>query len=306
MLIARRADIQPSEITPEDVYLQRRRFLGHAAALCAAAAAPAAHADADDMRVTLLPGEKPNSWDEITSYNNFYEYSPDKHAVAALAQNLAPHPWTISIEGEVARPRTLDIEQLLREFRPRERIYRLRCVEGWSMVIPWSGIPLAELLAQAQPTSRARFVKFVTLGDAKQMPFLGSRVLSWPYVEGLRLDEAMNPLALLAFGLYGEVLPNQNGAPVRLVVPWKYGYKSIKSIVTIRLEEQQPLTTWAQVAPKDYGFVANVNPRIALARGTQSRENRVGELRKRETLLFNGYAEQVAPLYAGLDIDKLL
>jgi sulfoxide reductase catalytic subunit YedY len=285
--------IRPSEITPESVYLGRRRLLTGAAALLAAGLARAGD-------------EQPNSWEEITSYNNFYEYSPDKHAVAALAQNLNPHPWTVSIDGEVARPRTLDVDDLRHEFATQQRIYRLRCVEGWSMVIPWDGIPLAELLKQVQPTSRARYVKFVTLHDPAR--FYGQRrpTLAWPYTEGLTIAEAMHPLTLLSTGLYGKPLPPQNGAPVRLVVPWKYGYKSIKSIVAIRLQEQAPATTWAQAAPRDYGFWANVNPRVALARGTQSRENRVGELAKRATLLFNGYADQVAHLYAGMDVDKLL
>ncbi|NRF68468.1 protein-methionine-sulfoxide reductase catalytic subunit MsrP [Aquincola sp. S2] len=284
--------IAPSEITPESVYLDRRRLLTGGAALLAGGLARA-----DD--------DKPTSWDVITSYNNFYEYSPDKHAVAELAKNLRPRPWAVTIEGEVARPRTLDVDELAREFGVQQRIYRLRCVEGWSMVIPWDGFPLAELLKQAQPTSRARYVKFVTLHDPAR--FYGQRrpTLPWPYTEGLTIAEAMHPLTLLATGLYGKALPPQNGAPLRLVVPWKYGYKSIKSIVAIRLQEEQPATTWAQAAPGDYGFWANVNPRVALARGTQSRENRVGELRKRETLLFNGYAEQVAHLYAGMDVDKL-
>ena len=299
--VSRPTDIRASELTPHRVYLERRRFIAQASALLAspalAQAGEASRTAADD---------KPSSWDEITSYNNFYEYSPDKRAVATLAENLNPHPWTLSIEGEVARPRVIDVDQLLREFPPQERIYRLRCVEGWSMVIPWMGLPLGDLLRQAQPTSRARYVKFVSLLDPGR--FYGQRrpTLPWPYTEGLTIAEAMHPLTLLATGLYGKPMPNQNGAPVRLVVPWKYGYKSIKSIVTIRLEEQQPATTWAQVAPHDYGFYANVNPRVALARGTQSRENRIGELHKRETLLFNGYADQVAHLYAGLDVDKLL
>ncbi|HEV8691631.1 MAG TPA: protein-methionine-sulfoxide reductase catalytic subunit MsrP [Ideonella sp.] len=296
MPMGRPAGIRPSDITPEAVYHARRRFLQQGAALGGAAALPWARAET----------ESPNSWEEITSYNNFYEYSPDKRAVAALAQNLNPHPWSVAIEGEVARPRTLDVDQLLREFKPQQRIYRLRCVEGWSMVIPWDGIPLADLLSLAQPTSRARYVKFVSLLDPARLYGQRRPTLPWPYTEALTIGEAMHPLTLLATGLYGKPMPNQNGAPLRLVVPWKYGYKSIKSIVAIRLEEQQPATTWPQVSPGDYGFHANVNPRVALARGTQSRENRVGELRKRETLLFNGYADQVAHLYAGLDIDKLL
>jgi methionine sulfoxide reductase catalytic subunit len=300
MLIRRPSQIRPSDITPEEVYLARRRFLeliGQASALSMAAWMGSA-------RAADMSNDKPNTWEEITTYNNFYEYSPDKHAVAALAQNLNPHPWTIRIDGEVEKPRTIDIAQLLREFRPRERIYRLRCVEGWSMVVPWDGIPLAEVLAQVRPTSRARYVRFTTLHDPARLYGQRRPTLPWPYVEGLTIAEAMHPLTLLATGLYGKPMPNQNGAPIRLVVPWKYGYKSIKSVVDIRLEQQQPQTTWPQVS-KDYGFYANVNPRAAYGRGSQSRETRIGELRKRETLMFNGYAEEVAHLYAGIDLDKL-
>lgn len=300
--------IKPSDITPEEIYQGRRRFMRQTLGALAATLGAGngwAHCAAPGS-LALGEGEKLNSWEEITTYNNFYEYSTDKRAVATLAENLHPRPWSVSIEGEVAAPRVVDIDQLLREFRPQERIYRLRCVEGWSMVIPWQGFPLCDLLAQVQPTSRAKFVRFVALQDPKR--FYGQRnsTMPWPYTEGLTIAEAMHPLTFIATGIYGKPLPNQNGAPLRLVVPWKYGYKSIKSIVTIRLEEQQPPTTWSQVAPKDYGFYANVNPRIASARGTQSRENRVGEIRKRPTLLLNGYADQVAPLYAGLDLDKLL
>ena len=299
MLIRRPAPIPASQITPESVYLERRRFLGQAAILGAGAGlignAGAAALSADD---------KLNTWEQITSYNNFYEYSPDKHAVAALAANLNPHPWTISIEGEVEKPRVLDVAQLMREFPPQQRIYRLRCVEGWSMVIPWDGLPLAALLARAQPTSRARYVRFVSLHDPERLYGQRRPTLAWPYTEALTIAEAMHPLTLLATGLYGKAMPNQNGAPVRLVVPWKYGYKSIKSIVTIRLEEQRPDTTWPN-ASRDYGFYANVNPRSSYGHGSQSRETRIGELRKRATLLFNGYADEVAHLYAGQDLERL-
>src|SRR5437868_3573873 len=229
MLIRRRVDLRPSEITSHSTYLDRRRFIAGAASVCLTGLSTNAAADCGGVSgIGLQAGEKPNTFEEITSYNNFYEYSPDKQAVAVLAQNLNPRPWTISIEGEVARPRTLDIDQLLREFRPQERIYRLRCVEGWSMVIPWEGIPLCNLIAQAQPNSKARYVKFVTLNDPGR--FYGQRrpTLPWPYTEGLTIGEAMHPLTLLATGLYGKPMPNQNGAPVRLVVPWKYGYKSAK------------------------------------------------------------------------------
>ena len=254
----------------------------------------------------LLPGERLSTPAEISQYNNFYEYSPDKRAVATLAKNLAPHPWSLGIEGEVEQAKTFDIDQLIREHRPQERIFRMRCIEGWSMVIPWMGIPLCEILARVKPTSRARFVEFVTLHDPARLYGQRRPTLPWPYTEALTIAEAMHPLTLLATGIYGKPLPNQNGAPIRLVVPWKYGYKSIKSIVSIRLRERQPLTTWPQVAPNDYGFYGNVNPRVAGARGSQSRETRIGELQKRETLLFNGYAEQVAHLYAGLDLNALL
>jgi sulfoxide reductase catalytic subunit YedY len=307
MRIRRMPDVRPSDITSESVHLQRRRFLTRTAALGMAAATSRAegHCGAS-AQGALSAHDKLNTLSEITHYNNFYEYSPDKRAVATLAQNLAPRPWTLAIEGEAGKSRTLDVDQLLSEHSVVERIYRLRCIEGWSMVIPWEGIPLCEVLARAAPTSRARFVEFVALHDPAR--FYGQRrpTLPWPYTEALTIAEAMHPLTLLATGLYGKPLPNQNGAPIRLVVPWKYGYKSIKSIVAIRLREHQPLTTWPQVAPKDYGFYGNVNPRVALARGTQSRETRIGEMHKRETLLFNGYADQVAHLYAGLDIDKLL
>jgi sulfoxide reductase catalytic subunit YedY len=307
MRTRRLACVRPSDITPEGVYRQRRRFLAQAAALGAGVIATRVGAECGAMpKSKLLPGDKLNTLAEITHYNNFYEYSPDKRAVATLAQNLAPRPWSLAIEGEVEQPKTFDIEQMLREHRPVERIYRLRCIEGWSMVIPWEGIPLCELLGRVRPTSRARFVEFVSPHDPSR--FYGQRrpTLPWPYTEALTIAEAMHPLTLLATGLYGKPLPNQNGAPIRLVVPWKYGYKSIKSLVTLRLLERQPLTTWPQIAPGDYGFYGNVNPRVAGARGTQSRETRIGELQKRETLLFNGYADQVAHLYAGLDLDTLL
>jgi sulfoxide reductase catalytic subunit YedY len=297
--------IRPSEITPEAVCHRRRRFLRHAAA-CVGAFSPGLRADCGALEGGALPPEdRLSTYTEITTYNNFYEYSPDKRAVATLARNLMPRPWSLRLEGEAERPKSIDVEDLLRLHRPQERIYRLRCIEGWSMVIPWEGIPLCRILADARPTSRARFVEFVSLHDPAR--FYGQRrpTLPWPYTEALTIAEAMHPLTILATGLYGKPMPNQNGAPIRLVVPWKYGFKSIKSVVSIRLREDRPLTTWPQVS-KDYGFYGNVNPRISLARGTQSRETRIGELRKRETLLLNGYADQVAHLYAGLDLNTLL
>jgi methionine sulfoxide reductase catalytic subunit len=299
-------DVFSSEITPENIYYQRRRFLKLAAALGVAACTTRLEAACDEIKGNLLiPGDELNTYEEITSYNNFYEYSPDKSAVAMLAQNLNPHPWSISIKGEVEQPKVIDIDQLLRRHKTQERVYRLRCIEGWSMVIPWEGIPLCDILSHVRPTSRARYVAFVALHDPAR--FYGQRrpTLPWPYTEGLTIAEAMHPLTILATGLYGKPMPNQNGAPIRLVVPWKYGFKSIKSIVTIRLQEQQPLTTWSQASPKDYGFYANVNPKVSGGRGTQSRETRIGELRKRETILFNGYADQVDHLYAGFNIDAL-
>jgi sulfoxide reductase catalytic subunit YedY len=300
------AKIRSSDITPEPVYLQRRSFLHRAAALGASLFSAEAGARCEPARAILAPDDKLNSFAEITHHNNFYEYSPDKRAPATLAQNLAPRPWSIRVEGEVEHARTVDVDELIRENGEEERIYRLRCIEGWSMVIPWNGFPLCKLLERAQPTSRAKFVEFIALHDPAR--FYGQRrpTLPWPYTEGLTISEAMHPLTILATGLYGKPLPNQNGAPVRLVVPWKYGFKSIKSIVTLRLRETRPLTTWPQAAPKDYGFYGNVNPRVAGTRGTQSRETRIGELRKRETLLFNGYAAEVGHLYAGLDVDSLL
>lgn len=284
--------------------MKRRDFLAGAASL-GSALATRAWAECATARGYPLPDDAPSSWEEITRYNNFYEYSPDKRAVAHLARDHATHPWPVSIEGEVERARVVEARQLAAEHRIEQRIYRMRCIEGWSKVVPWEGIPLCEVLERARPTSKARFVEFVAPLDPTR--FYGQRrpTLPWPYTEALTLAEAMHPLTILATGLHGKPLPNQNGAPIRLVVPWKYGFKSIKAIATIRLRETQPITTWPQVA-REYGFYGNVNPRIAGARGSQSRENRVGELRKRETLLLNGYADQVAHLYAGFDLDKLL
>lgn len=298
--------IPSSEITSETTYLQRRQFIRDMAITAGGVLLSSAGINVNMANAAnATSADTPNTWEEITNYNNFYEYSQEKTAIATLAQNLNPHPWSIMIDGEVEKPRTIDIDQLLKQFRPQQRIYRLRCVEGWSMVIPWDGIPLADILNLVQPTSKAKYVKFVTLFDPNR--FYGQRqsTLAWPYTEALTMAEAMHPLSLMATGLYGKPMPNQNGAPIRLVVPWKYGFKSIKSIVKIQLVASQPMTTWPQ-ASSDYGFYGNVNPRSGFGRGSQSRENRVGELRKRETLLFNGYANEVAHLYAGLDLDKNL
>jgi sulfoxide reductase catalytic subunit YedY len=314
MLIGRKPDIQSSEITDEKLYWNRRAFVRAAAGVGAAALGvslvdrlAAAVARGDSQGRSAYQGvleDKLNSYEEITTYNNFYEFGTDKGDPAKYAHTLKPRPWTLEVVGEVHRPRVYDIDELLKLFPLEERVYRLRCVEAWSMVIPWEGFPLASLLKRVEPTSRARFVEFTTLYDPEQMPGQRRAVLPWPYVEGLRLDEAMHPLTILAVGLYGRVLPNQNGAPIRLVVPWKYGFKSIKSIVRIRLVREQPQTTWNLVAPHEYGFYANVNPDVDHPRWSQKRERRIGELVKRPTLFLNGYADQVAHLYAGMDLRK--
>jgi methionine sulfoxide reductase catalytic subunit len=302
-----------SEITPEQVYLDRRRFLrlGAAGAL-GALAVPAgisactgerdAAADgggaADEQQDRLTPFE------DVTTYNNFYEFGTDKADPSRHApQLLRTRPWSVAIEGHCARPGSYDIDDIVRTAAIEDRVYRLRCVEGWSMVIPWRGFPLADLVRRAEPTSRARYVELHTLHDPEQMPMQKTRLLNWPYVEGLRMDEALHPLTLLATGLYGRELPAQNGAPLRLVVPWKYGFKSVKSIVRIRFVERQPTTTWVRSAPGEYGFYANVNPNVDHPRWSQARERRIGEIRRRDTLMFNGY-DEVAPLYAGMDLRR--
>jgi sulfoxide reductase catalytic subunit YedY len=239
---------------------------------------------------------------DVTHYNNFYEFSTDKRAVAARAKNFITRPWTVEVGGLAHRPRTFDIEEILRLSPPEERVYRHRCVEGWSMVIPWIGFPLSRLLDQVQPMGSARFVTFQALADPRQMPNIKTSVLDWPYLEGLRLDEAMHPLTILAVGLYGETLAPQNGAPLRLVVPWKYGLKGIKSIIRIDLVEAMPPTTWNRTTPSEYGFYSNVNPNVDHPRWSQRTEQRIGETSRRETLMFNGYADQVAHLYAGMDL----
>jgi sulfoxide reductase catalytic subunit YedY len=246
--------------------------------------------------------EARTSYQDITHYNNFYEFSTDKQAVAQKARGFVTRPWTVAVEGLVNRPGVYDLDDLLKISPAEERVYRHRCVEGWSMVIPWVGSPLAKLLERVQPASQAAYVEFVTLSDPAQMPNVRTDLLEWPYVEGLRLDEAFHPLTILASGLYGETLPPQNGAPLRLVVPWKYGFKSIKSIVKIRLVDSQPKTTWSQYAPNEYGFYSNVNPRVDHPRWSQAGERRIGEFGMRDTLMFNGYGEQVARLYNGMDL----
>ena len=324
MLISVRDPSTPSvsEITPKAVYRDRRRLLaaaGLAAAglpLVASTSARAQRLSAVNGELASLPGkasplstmERPTSFEDATSYNNYYEFGTDKSDPARHAGSLITRPWTVVVEGEVAKPKTFDVEELLKLAAQEERIYRMRCVEGWSMVIPWVGYPLAELIKRVEPTGNAKFIEFVTLADPKQMPGLRSDVLGWPYVEGLRMDEAMHPLTLLTFGMYGSVLPNQNGAPIRMTVPWKYGFKSGKSIVKIRFTEKQPLTSWGRAGPTEYGFYSNVNPDVDHPRWSQATERRIGEdgflRRKRKTLMFNGYAEQVAQLYAGMDLRK--
>ena len=310
--------IPPSEITPEAVYRSRRDFLGGIAGAAAVAAAPGSLAQ-QVMSVTLVEqlryqrnarystAEKANSFAEVTGYNNFYEFGTGKEDPAENAHTLRTRPWTVVVDGECEKPGRLALEDLLKPHPLEERIYRLRCVEAWSMVIPWIGFPLAGLIQRFQPTSRAKFVEFTTLHDPKQMPGQRYDVLDWPYVEGLRMDEAMHPLAILAVGLYGKVLPNQNGAPLRLVVPWKYGFKSIKSIVRIRFTERMPATSWALSAPREYGFYANVNPEVDHPRWSQKSERRIGSrnlLSRQPTQMFNGYANEVASLYRGMDLAR--
>jgi sulfoxide reductase catalytic subunit YedY len=316
-----------SEITPEPLYLRRREFIRNAALFTATSTAvggsllwlmqggrsepktpaaadttPLASSLAINQRGDYARGETPTPYRDVTTYNNFYEFGTEKSDPAEYAGTLRTHPWTVSVEGEVRKPQVVDVDRLLAGSTLEERVYRMRCVEAWSMVIPWVGVPLRDVLARLEPTSRAKYVAFTTLYDPKQMPGQRRHVLDWPYVEGLRLDEAMHPLTLLAVGLYGRVLPNQNGAPLRLVVPWKYGFKGIKSIVKITLTEQRPPTTWNLAAPDEYGFYANVNPAVDHPRWSQATERRIGELRRRPTLPFNGYGDQVAYLYAGMDL----
>jgi sulfoxide reductase catalytic subunit YedY len=310
MLIRSPETILPSEITPPEIYRERRRFMQGMGALATGAALggmPDAHAGVKLAGVRSsayrLEDDK-TPYKDVTTYNNFYEFGVDKSDPAEHAGSLRTRPWTVTLEGAVRQPKTYDIDSLLKLSPLEERVYRLRCVEGWSMVIPWVGFPLADLLRRAEPTGNAKYVEFLTLDDPRQMPGQRSGVLDWPYVEGLRLDEAMNPLTLLAVGLYGEVLPNQNGAPIRLVVPWKYGFKSAKSIVKIRLVERQPQTAWMKAAPSEYGFYSNVNPQVDHPRWSQAKERRIGEFFKRDTLMFNGYGNQVAQLYRGMDLKK--
>jgi len=310
----------PSEITPREVYEGRRHFIARLAATAAAGSSIWAMANREVFAETLAAArlvaarnagfstdEKQTAFDDATRYNNFYEFGTDKSDPALNAHTLFTQPWTVQVDGEVKKPLTLDIDTLAKLAPLEERVYRLRCVEGWSMVIPWVGYSLSNLIRRVEPTGNAKYVEFTSLADKRQMPGVRSRVLRWPYVEGLRMDEAMHPLALLTVGMYGQVLPNQNGAPVRIVLPWKYGFKSAKSLVRIRFVSEQPRTAWNGIAPQEYGFYSNVNPNVDHPRWSQATERRIGENgffhSKRKTLMFNGYGE-VASLYTGMDLQR--
>ncbi len=322
MLIKKPADIRSSEITDPKLYLNRRDFLRTTAGVATAGAGilaagrvlsaagqPAPHGrkleNVKKSPLSLTPEqEKANTWEQITTYNNYYEFGTDKESPSLNAGRLKTEPWSVTIDGECAKKGTFPLEEVVKGIALEERIYRLRCVEAWSMVIPWVGVPLGEVIKKFEPTSKAKFVEFYTLYDPGQMPGVRQPVLRWPYIEGLRMDEAMHPLSILATGLYGEVLPKQDGAPIRLIVPWKYGFKGAKSIVRIHFTEKQPLNTWQESAPQEYGFYSNVNPNVDHPRWSQASERRIGEFFKRKTLMFNGYTEQVQGLYAGLDLKR--
>ena len=305
--------VKSSEITPHSLYLSRREFLKAAglvtgSALLTACGPKATETAAHGNDTTAFPvkkdefGDPSNSFEDITHYNNFYEFSENKEAVNQISKDFKSHPWTVEVYGLVKNPKTYGIEDLLKKFPQEERVYRLRCVEAWSMVIPWMGFPLSSLLKEVEPTSDAKFVRFETVLRPEEMPGQTSPFYPWPYQEGLRLDEAMNDLTLLATGLYGQPMPNPDGAPIRVVVPWKYGFKSIKAIVKIELVAEQPTTLWSMVGPGEYGFYSNVNPNRPHPRWSQASERRIGELGRRETLMFNGYGAQVASLYKGMDL----
>jgi sulfoxide reductase catalytic subunit YedY len=322
MLIKKAPDIRSSEITDRKLYQNRREFLRTAAGITAAATGlmaatsvldaagrPAPHGaklpNVKPSPLSLSPQqEKANTWEQITTYNNYYEFGIDKESPSLYAGKLNTEGWKVQVDGECAKKGSFTVDELISGIPLEERIYRLRCVEAWSMVIPWVGVPLGEVLKKFEPTSNAKFVEFYTLYDPGQMPGVRSPVLRWPYLEGLRMDEAMHPLSILATGRYGEVLPKQDGAPIRLIVPWKYGFKGAKSIVRIRFVQRQPLNTWQESAPQEYGFYSNVNPNVDHPRWSQSSERRIGEFLKRKTLMFNGYADQVQGLYAGMDLKR--
>ena len=318
MLIKKPSDIASSEITSRSVYLNRRRFLAGAAATGAVAVAgfglrelwqPSAQVRANTkidglQKSSFSTTEAQTPYKDVTNYNNFYEFSTDKYEPAGLAKDFRTHPWKVKVDGDVQKKQELDIDAILKMATPEERIYRHRCVEGWSIVVPWVGFSLNELIKRANPLGKAKFVEFTTIYAPNDMPGQRGRVLEWPYVEGLRMDEAMHPLALLCFGMYGENLPNQDGAPLRIVVPWKYGFKSAKAIVRIRFTDRQPMNTWNLSAPQEYGFYSNVNPNVDHPRWSQKTERRLGEIFKRPTQMFNGYADQVGSLYNGMDLRK--
>jgi len=317
MLIKKAEDIRSSEITPKSLYLNRRKFLAGAALAGAAAATGIGLREIVSPSATVFAGNKINGiqksplsttetvtpYKDVTNYNNYYEFSTEKDEPAKLAQKFRTRPWKVKIDGLVDKKQELDVDAIIKMAPPEERIYRHRCVEGWSIVVPWVGFSLSELIKRVNPTSKAKFVEFTTILDKTQMPGQQRNVLEWPYVEGLRMDEAMHPLALLCFGMYGEDLPNQDGAPIRIIVPWKYGFKSAKAIVRIRFVDKQPLNTWNISAPMEYGFYSNVNPNVDHPRWSQAKERRLGEFSKRPTLMFNGY-DQVASLYTGMDLKK--
>ncbi len=319
MLIKKAADLRESDVTPKETFLKRRDFLAVAGSAAVGVATngfglagspdafaqnPAAQKLTNLKKSPFSTDEKLNSYKDITTYNNFYEFGLDKADPGKYAHTLKPRPWSVVVEGQCGKPGTYNIEDIMKYAPLEERIYRLRCVEAWSMVIPWIGYPLSEFLKRFEPTTKAKYVEFRTLVDTKQMPGQTAPALNWPYVEGLRMDEAMHPLTLLGLGLYGEVMPNQNGAPIRLVIPWKYGFKSIKSIVRVRFVETEPVNTWKQQQSSEYGFDANVNPQVDHPRWTQGSERRLGEFFRRKTLSFNGYGDQVASLYTGMDLRK--
>jgi len=304
--------IPSSQITPKDVYLSRRDFIKAAGVIAGSLTLAACGVSPIQANPDVTPsssqvsdtGEIPNTFDEITHYNNYYEFTTDKEGVARMSGNFKTSPWDVEVSGLVNKPGKYSVDDLIRKFQPEERIYRLRCVEAWSMVIPWVGFPLSKLLAEVEPTSDAKFVRFETIFNPDEMPGQKQPYYPWPYQEGLRMDEAMNDLAILATGLYGGELPAQNGGGIRLVVPWKYGFKSIKAVIKVELTDKQPATMWETIAPNEYGFYANVNPQVNHPRWSQGSERRIGELSRRDTLMFNGYADQVAYLYDGMDLQK--
>lgn len=314
MFIKKASDIKSSEITSEKDYINRRKFIKYSLVATGLAALNSSlYANTEEDKYPLLKnvkksqystGEKTNPWSDVTTYNNFYEFGTGKDDPAAHAHTLKPKPWKVKISGHCAKPGDYDVDDLIKNNKLEERIYRFRCVEAWSMVVPWVGISFKEIIEKVQPTGKAKYVLMKTLKDKEQMPGQNSYVLNWPYVEGLRMDEAMNPLTILAVGVYGRVLPNQNGAPIRLIVPWKYGFKSVKSIVSIEFVEKMPKNTWQISGPSEYGFFANVNPEVDHPRWSQARERRLGEFFKIETQMFNGYGEQVEQMYSKMDLKK--